>query len=240
MIGKKIDFKSLSIIVSILSCIFINYKFENIKLKHKLLKEDVIPININSTVVYISGYYETGIKTMRSIFDGHPLLSCNNDIEILPRIVSFTKQHLKHTSELKRLNEAGITKEIINAAAGAFMVQIIKSHDHYTPYLCNEDSNSLFYAEHIVELFPNLKFILMVRNSPDSIPVEKSILEKEKNKFEPINHLISICNKLGPDYCLQVYYDRLITETEIETKKVFKYLNIPWHEAVLNRIEKIN
>jgi protein-tyrosine sulfotransferase len=49
-----------------------------------------------------------------------------------------------------------------------------------------------------------------------------------------IEQMYSQCMVVGPSRCHPVYYEQLVLRPEKEMRKLFKFLNIPWSDAVLN------
>ena len=48
------------------------------------------------------------------------------------------------------------------------------------------------------------------------------------------------CNQVGPDVCLPVHYEQLVLQPMAETRRIFHFLGIPYHDAVLNHEEHIS
>lgn len=58
-----------------------------------------------------------------------------------------------------RLQEAGITKEVMNSAIAQFCLEIIAKHGEPAPRLCNKDPLTLKMGSYVIELFPNVSHI---------------------------------------------------------------------------------
>lgn len=69
---------------------------------------------------------------------------------------------MKSERESIRLEEAGITKEVLNGAIAQFCLEIIANHGAAAKYLCNKDPLTLKMGSYVIELFPNVSFILCV------------------------------------------------------------------------------
>lgn len=54
--------------------------------------------------------------------------------------------------------------QVIDNAIAAFCLEIIARHAEPAPRLCNKDPLTLKMGSYILELFPNAKFIFMVRD----------------------------------------------------------------------------
>ena len=210
-------------------------------------KQIVSEMNANDKpIVFVGGSPRSGTTLMRVMLDAHPMVRCGEETRIIPRFIQFTNMHLKSGSELTRMEEAGISREIINSAAHAYIFEIIKMHAKNAPYLCTKDPTTLDYSLYLAELFPNAKFILMIR---DARAVVHSVIsrwinsggyqiKKYKENFENWNSLIermySQCMSVGAKRCLPVYYEQLVLQPEREMKNIIKFLGLSWNDAVLN------
>ena len=47
------------------------------------------------------------------------------------------------------------------------------------------------------------------------------------------------CTHVGPDICLMVKYEALVLHPVAETKRIMKFLNIPWSDTMLNHEQHI-
>lgn len=65
---------------------------------------------------------------------------------------------------MRRLREAGLTDSVLNDAISSFILNIIVKHGKPADRLCNKDPFTLRSANYLHELFPNAKFIFMVRD----------------------------------------------------------------------------
>ena len=71
---------------------------------------------------------------------------------------------MKAPFESRRLKEAGISAEVLDSAVAAFVLEIIAKHGPPSARLCNKDPFTLRSAVYLKELFPNSKFIFMIRD----------------------------------------------------------------------------
>lgn len=54
--------------------------------------------------------------------------------------------------------------QVLNSAIASFCLEIIAKHGDPAPRLCNKDPLTLKMGSYVLELFPNAKFIFMVRD----------------------------------------------------------------------------
>jgi len=70
----------------------------------------------------------------------------------------------KSKKEKERLQRAHIDDHIIDSAVRAFILQVIINHGKPAENLCNKDPLVLHYLNYTKKLFPNSKYILMIRD----------------------------------------------------------------------------
>lgn len=66
--------------------------------------------------------------------------------------------------EILFVQEANVDDAVINSAISAFIINVIVGHGEPAPRLCNKDPFTLKSTSYLAELFPNSKFILMIRD----------------------------------------------------------------------------
>lgn len=83
---------------------------------------------------------------------------------MIPRLLQLRYHWLRSAKESMRLEQAGITKPVLDSAIAAFTLEIIAKHGEPAPRLCNKDPLTIKMGTYVVELFPNAKFLFMVRD----------------------------------------------------------------------------
>ena len=97
-------------------------------------------------------------------------------------------------------------------------------------------------------MFPNSKFILMIRDGRSLIHslISRNLTQDENIDFSSFENAIvswnkmtktmyEQCKNLSLERCLPVFYERLVLKPKSELKKVLKFLNIPWNDSILNQ-----
>ena len=227
----KFEIKNLLLLISIFVCFNSIYKLEKLKEDNEHLNKKLsIDLNENSNIVFVGGIKKSGLTKMKDLLNIHPLISCNEEVYILHKILEFTIKHYNSTAEMGRLLDAGIDKDTIEAATGAFLLELVKSHKKNAKILCNLYPNSLLNSDLLSKFIPNTKFILILDE-------KESIKKLEYDQYSisqgSIQRSHFNCLKLGPKYCITIFYDMLRLDPEGETKKLFSFLNIPWIKDIL-------
>lgn len=84
---------------------------------------------------------------------------CGQETRVIPRILQLRSHWLKSEKESVRLQEAGISKEVMNSAIAQFCLEIIAKHGEPAPRLCNKDPLTLKMGSYVIELFPNVSIL---------------------------------------------------------------------------------
>ncbi|KAH1017820.1 hypothetical protein HUJ05_008415 [Dendroctonus ponderosae] len=151
-----------------------------------------------------------------------------------------------------RLEQAGITSDVLNSAIAAFTLEIIAKHGDPAPRLCNKDPLLIKMGSYVIDLFPNAKFIFMVRDgraTAHSIITRKvtitgfdltsyrQCLKKWNSAVEAMNNQ---CREMGKNKCLRVPYEQLVLHPKEWMENVLNFLDIPWNDSVLHHEDFIN
>ncbi|KAL1490256.1 hypothetical protein ABEB36_012982 [Hypothenemus hampei] len=212
----------------------------------------VYEYNRQMPLIFIGGVPRSGTTLMRAMLDAHPDVRCGQETRVIPRLLQLRFHWLKSEKESMRLEQAGITQEVLNSAIAAFTMEIIAKHGEPAPRLCNKDPLLIKMGSYVIDLFPNAKFIFMVRDgraTAHSIITRKvtitgfdlssyrQCLKKWNSAVEAMNNQ---CREMGKTKCLRVPYEQLVLHPKEWMEKVLKFLDIPWNDSVLHHEDFIN
>ena len=133
----------------------------------------------NIPLIFIGGMPRSGTTLLRVLLDAHPDIRCGEETRVVPRILGSRQQWAKAPYESKRLQEAGVTSEVLDSAVAAFILEIIAKHGPPSNRLCNKDPFTLRTAVYLKQIFPNSKFIFLVR---DGRAVVHSLMTRKVSK----------------------------------------------------------
>lgn len=219
-----------------------------------VMSEDqkVYSYNRDMPLIFIGGVPRSGTTLMRAMLDAHPDVRCGQETRVIPRILQLRSHWLKSEKESLRLQEAGITKEVMNSAIAQFCLEIIAKHGEPAPRLCNKDPLTLKMGTYVIELFPNAKFLFMVRDGRATVHsiISRKVtitgfdLTNYRQCMTKWNHAIEVmhnqCKEIGKERCMMVYYEQLVLHPEEWMRKILNFLNVPWNDSVLHHEEFIN
>jgi len=202
-------------------------------------------------IIFVGGMPRSGTTLMRTMLDAHPMVRCGQETRVIPRLLGMRNQWTKSQRESLRLMEAGVTPEILNEAITTFILEIIVRHGKPAPFLCNKDPFTIKSTEYLYKMFPNSKYIFMIR---DGRATTHSIISRHVtisgfnlNSYRDVitkwnkamDAMYQQCTHVGPDICLMVKYEALVLHPVAETKRIMKFLNIPWSDTMLNHEQHI-
>lgn len=210
------------------------------------------PYDRSMPLVFIGGVPRSGTTLMRAMLDAHPEVRCGEETRVIPRILGMRSQWAKSPREAKRLQEAGLSDEVVDSAIASFILEVIAKHGEPAPRLCNKDPFTLKSSAYLSHMFPNSRFILMVRDgravvhsiisrkvtiSGFDLKSYRSCLQKWNSAMEAMYYQ---CLRVGMHRCLPVYYEQLVLNPKEWMHKILEFLNIPWDDAVLHHENFIN
>ena len=205
-----------------------------------------IPYDDEMPLIFIGGMPRSGTTLMRAMLDAHPDVRCGEETRVIPRILGMRSHWQKSETERRRLSEAGITNDVIDHALKAFILEVIARHGEAAPRLCNKDPFTLKSSVYLSNLFPNAKFIFMIR---DGRAVVHSIITRKVtitgfNLNDPrsclskwsqaMEAMYAQCLHVGADRCMPLYYEQLVLHPELWMKRICDFLELPWNSSVLH------
>lgn len=203
-------------------------------------------------LIFIGGVPRSGTTLMRAMLDAHPDVRCGQETRVVPRILQMRQHWMRSPKESVRLEQAGVSKAVLDNAIAAFCLEVIVRHGEAAPRLCNKDPLVLKMGTYVLELFPNAKFLFMVRDgraTVHSIITRKVTitgfdLSSYRQCLTKWNHAVELmyaqCRALGPAKCLVVRYEALVLRPRATLRSVLEFLELPWRDEVLHHERYIN
>ncbi|XP_075220194.1 protein-tyrosine sulfotransferase-like [Lycorma delicatula] len=212
----------------------------------------VYPYDRFMPLIFIGGVPRSGTTLMRAMLDAHPDVRCGQETRVIPRILQMRAHWIKSKKESLRLEEAGVHKEVLDSAIAAFCLEVIARHGEPASRLCNKDPLTLKSADYLSQLFPQAKFIFMVRDGRATVHsiISRRVtitgfdLSNYRQCLGKWNDAIQVmydrCQTVGPSRCMLVYYEQLVLHTEHWMRRILQFLDVPWNDSVLHHEDHIN
>ena len=167
------------------------------------------------------------------------------------RILQMRAHWKKSQKESVRLEEAGLTDDVLDSALSSFILEVVARHGEPSKRLCNKDPFTLKSGAYLKKLFPRGKFLFMVRDgraTVHSIITRKVTitgfdLKSYRQCLTKWNAAITAmdaqCKELGDGHCLRVPYEQLVLHPRPMMERILKFLDLEWTEDVLHHEKKI-
>lgn len=207
--------------------------------------------NQNTPIVFVGGFPRSGTTLMRAMLDAHPDIRCGEETRVIPRLLSLRQSWGRSNDERLALDEEGISQKMLDDATMAFILEIIARHGEPAPLLCNKDPFTLKSAVYLSHIFPNSKFVLMLRDGRASVhsvisrrvtiggfnlSSYRDCLSKWNSAVEA---MFSQCLAVGRNRCMTVRYEDLVLQPRATMRNILRFLNMRWYEGVLHHEEAI-
>lgn len=205
----------------------------------------------DTPIIFIGGFPRSGTTLMRVMLDAHNAVRCGEETRVIPRLLTMRATWSRSVKERIRLDEAGVTDQVLDSAVRAFLLEVIVGHGEPAPRLCNKDPFALKSLSYLARIFPKAKFVLMLRDgratvhsmisrkvtiSGFDLTSYRDCLTKWSSAVET---MFSQCQAVGQAKCRPVHYEQLVLHPEEEMRKLLHFLELQWDSSVLHHEELI-
>jgi len=221
------------------------------KIRSVVVDSEVNAQLIAKPVIFVGGVPRSGTTLMRVMLDAHPDIRCGEETRVVTRLLAMRYNWEIRDIERRRLDSAGLNMTVLDDATRAFISQVIINHGPPAEYYCNKDPLNFKYLKTLIRMFPNGKYILMIRDGravAHSIVTRnvtiggvdtKSLLSAVSFWNKALTTMLEQCNAVGRNKCLPIYYEKLVVDPQFWMRKILRFTGIPWHENVLRHHELI-
>ncbi|CAF0708782.1 unnamed protein product [Brachionus calyciflorus] len=210
-----------------------------------VLNEEKASLSVSDRIVFIGGNPRSGTTLMRVLLDVHGSIYCGPETVILLPFMALSKKLNEQLPPNVLMVRTRITAKSLKEATANFILHVLKNRNKQEDkILCAKDPPILNYMDILVDLFPNSKFIFMVR---DGRAVSFSWLGYRKLEYNFQNYLdllkewddrnnitMTLCDRVGPSYCKMVKYENLVLNKELVLRDLMKFLELEWNDNMLN------
>lgn len=137
-------------------------------------------------LIFVGGFERSGTTLMRAILDVHDKVSCGPETKVIPYTVHMLKSFLSKKRNRLEIESSKIPYDTIDDAVAKFVYHIMDNHIRRAPRLCAKDPKTFMSMDYLHKLFPNAKFVYMVRNGRGSA---YSLMLKKKLENNFANYL---------------------------------------------------
>ncbi|KAJ9597788.1 hypothetical protein L9F63_011396, partial [Diploptera punctata] len=221
-----------------------------------VLGEDrkVYPYDRYMPLIFIGGVPRSGTTLMRAMLDAHPEVrwSGAKETRVIPRLLQMQSHWGQSPKENVKKSKAGISVGDVTHETAVLSIITHPSHNNPNQALCTKDPLTFKSAAYLSELFPQSKFIFMLRDGRATV---HSIISRKVTitgfdltsyrqcmiKWNSaIQAMYNQCREVGSSRCFMVYYEQLVLHPAEWMRRILDFLDIPWNESVLHHEELIN
>jgi len=97
-------------------------KTESMSKKTSMISSDgtLYEYDRQSPLIFIGGVPRSGTTLMRAMLDAHPDVRCGEETRVVPRLLQMRSHWKKSQKESMRLEEAGLTDDVLASAISSF------------------------------------------------------------------------------------------------------------------------
>ena len=215
--------------------------------------EDVAAALTAKPFVFVGGYPRSGTTLMRAILDVHPQVVCGPETRILPLFLELITSAMSNATLLNDMNERYITNTTIHSATSLFVGHIVQNRAlAKAERPCVKDPLNLMHIAFLRQLFPNARFVYMVRDARAVVysymnrmfPQAKGDFSRGPQSKQLVNEMLldwehknarmhRQCEQVGAERCHVVKYEELVERPETTLLSVTRFLNLTWSNNFL-------
>jgi hypothetical protein len=137
--------------------IYNQISFSNTKKKITFKYNKMMPL------IFVVGVQGSGLSLMRQLLNEIPSIRCGEETEVISNLINRRFDWTKSKIEKERLEAGGMSDYIIDSAIAQFILQIMLKQGEIAEHLCNKDPQLVNHLKYLKNIFPRIKFILMIR-----------------------------------------------------------------------------
>lgn len=89
----------------------------------------------DTPLIFIGGFPQSGTTLMRVMLDAHRHVRCGEETRVMPRLLTMRATWSHSVKERLRLDEAGVTDQVLDSAVRAFLLEVSCYHGYPRPPL---------------------------------------------------------------------------------------------------------
>ncbi|OON18536.1 hypothetical protein X801_05608, partial [Opisthorchis viverrini] len=116
----------------------------------------------HSPIIFVGGVSRSGTTLMRVLLDVHPWIRCGPEGMVIKPVLDF--RHSMPRFHMNWSRQAGIYPTLLDSAISKYIRYIVEEMGPPANILCYKRPEVLLYTEYLATLFPDSKFIIMLRD----------------------------------------------------------------------------
>ena len=117
----------------------------------------------------------SGTTLMRAMLDAHPDVRCGEETRVVPRLLQMRSHWKKSQKESMRLEEAGLTDDVLASAISSFILEVVARHGEPAPRLCNKVAHPSSSPSHYLPFSAPGPFHPQVRAVPQGTVSQQQV-----------------------------------------------------------------
>ena len=194
--------------------------------------------------VFIIGFPRSGTTLLDTILRGHPSINVTEETDAVARMVN----QVSGQSDERLVNLANLSDSDVEGFKKTYLGGLARhaNPDDGNAVLVDRFALNIIYTGEIVRLFPQARFILLLRHPADCVLscFMQTFYETSANTsfftLENSAHLYDQVFGLWRQYTdllelnmIQVKYEDLITDVEATCRPILDFLGTSWHPSLL-------
>ena len=194
--------------------------------------------------VFIIGFPRSGTTLLDTILRGHPSINVTEETDAVARMVN----QVSGQSDERLVNLANLSDSDVEGFRRTYLGGLARhaNPDDGNAVLVDRFALNIIYTGEIVRLFPQARFILLLRHPADCVLscFMQTFYETSANTsfftLENSAHLYDQVFGLWRQYTdllelnmIQVKYEDLITDVEATCRPILDFLSTSWHPSLL-------
>lgn len=209
----------------------------------KISDEILTPTPGTDNPVFIIGFPRSGTTLLDTLLRGHPSIRVAEEADavgvMVNRLSGDSDERLQTLANLQDRDVEGLRRTYFDALA-----RHARPEDGVMPV--DRFALNTVYAGEIHRIFPEARFILMLRHPADCVlscfmqtfyetPANASFftLEDSAHLYDRVFGLWRQYTGLLQLNVLQVKYEDLVTDAETTCRQILDFLEMPWHPGIL-------
>jgi protein-tyrosine sulfotransferase len=200
-------------------------------------------------ILFILGHPRSGTTLIRAILDSHSKIFCGPETKIFPTLLRNLNEFQQLAINKNFVQKSFFSFNKLHEATALFMFHFLINNLKRSTILCAHDPHSTIYMQNLHEIFPNAKFVYMIRDGRASVFSYLKYLNIETNRQNYYDYLLKWneftkksyeqCQIIGERQCKIIKYEDLVLDKKNTVKKLANFLNIDFEESSMMNHEKL-